>query len=101
MTAFNRGSTEMSPAAYGSDFIVDLMRAFDVEYAACNPGATFKWLHDSIVNYAGDGPPHMIECTHEEISVALAHGYAKVAGKPMAAIVHNIVGSAACHHGYL
>ena len=92
MTAFSRGSTGMSPAAYGSDFIVDLMRAFDVEYAACNPGATFKWLHDSIVNYAGDGPPHMIECTHEEISVALAHGYAKVAGKPMAAIVHNIVG---------
>ena len=92
MTAFSRGSTGMSPAGYGSDFIVDLMRAFDVEYAACNPGATFKWLHDSIVNYASDGPPHMIECTHEEISVALAHGYAKVAGKPMAAIVHNIVG---------
>ena len=92
MTAFSRGSAAMSSAAYGSDFIVDMMRAFDVEYAACNPGATFKWLHDSIVNYGSDSPPHMIECTHEEISVALAHGYAKAAGKPMAAIVHNVVG---------
>jgi acetolactate synthase I/II/III large subunit len=77
---------------YGSDVIVDLLQACGLEYAACNPGATFRGLHDSIVNYGGNHLPEMIQCCHEEISVAIAHGYAKATGKPMAALIHNIVG---------
>lgn len=77
---------------YGSDVIVDLMKTFDVEYAAFNPGATFRGIHDSIVNYGGNYKPEVIFCHHEEISVALAHGYAKAKGKPMIAIVHDMVG---------
>ncbi|MEI9476156.1 MAG: thiamine pyrophosphate-dependent enzyme [Deltaproteobacteria bacterium] len=77
---------------YGSDVIVELMRAFDIEYAAFNPGATFRGIHDSIVNYGGNKKPEVIFCCHEEYSVAIAHGYAKATGKPMAAITHNIVG---------
>lgn len=77
---------------YGSDVMVDLFRACGIEYAACNPGATFRGLHDSIVNHGGNRMPELIECCHEEISVAIAHGYAKATGKPMAALIHNIVG---------
>jgi acetolactate synthase-1/2/3 large subunit len=77
---------------FGSDIIVDLMKAFDIEYAAFNPGATFRGIHDSILNYGGNRKPEVIFCCHEEISVAIAHGYAKVTGKPMVAITHNIVG---------
>ena len=77
---------------YGSDVVVDLMKSFDIEYAAFNPGATFRGIHDSIVNYGGNHKPEVIFCNHEEISVALAHGYAKAKGKPMLAIVHNMVG---------
>lgn len=83
---------EKKQAEYGSDVIVDLMKAFDIEYAAFNPGATFRGIHDSIVNYGGNYNPEVIFCFHEEVSVALAHGYAKAKGKPMAAIAHNIVG---------
>jgi acetolactate synthase-1/2/3 large subunit len=83
---------EKKQAQYGSDVIVDLMKAFDIEYAAFNPGATFRGIHDSIVNYGGNYKPEVIFCNHEEISVALAHGYAKAKGKPMIAIVHNMVG---------
>jgi acetolactate synthase-1/2/3 large subunit len=83
---------EKKKAEYGSDVIVDLMKAFDIEYAAFNPGATFRGIHDSIVNYGGNYKPEVIFCFHEEFSVALAHGYAKAKGKPMIAIVHNIVG---------
>src|SRR5438128_6386760 len=68
------------------------MKAFDIEYAAFNPGATFRGIHDSIVNYGGNYKPEVIFCNHEEISVAVAHGYAKAKGKPMIAIVHNMVG---------
>ena len=77
---------------FGSDVVVRLMRAFGIQYAAVNPGATFRGIHDSLVNYGGNRNPELILCCHEEIAVGVAHGYAKAAGKPMAAIVHNIVG---------
>lgn len=76
---------------FGSDVIVDLLQAFGIEYVALNPGATYRGLHDSIVNYGG-GKPEIILCTHEKVAVSLAHGYAKATGKPMAAIVHDVVG---------
>ncbi|HEY6198658.1 MAG TPA: thiamine pyrophosphate-dependent enzyme [Candidatus Binatia bacterium] len=87
-----RAPLEKKRPEYGSDVIVDLMKAHDIEYAAFNPGATFRGIHDSIVNYGGNYMPEVIFCCHEEISVALAHGYAKAKGKPMISIVHNIVG---------
>ena len=79
-------------AEYGSDLIVDVLRALGIEYAALNPGATFRGLHDSLVNYGHNTRPELIQCCHEEIAIAVAHGYAKAAGRPMAAIVHNVVG---------
>ena len=77
---------------YGSDLVVDLLRGLGIEYAAFNPGASFRGLHDSLVNYGADERPRTILCNHEEISVALAHGYAKATGRPMVAALHNVVG---------
>jgi acetolactate synthase-1/2/3 large subunit len=81
-------------ARYGSDLIVDLMKILGIEYVALNPGSSFRGIHDSLVNYeSGRQPnPEMILCCHEEIAVAVAHGYAKATGKIMPAIVHNVVG---------
>jgi len=76
---------------YGSDLVVDLLRAAGIEHVAINPGATYRGLHDSLVNY-GKGQPELILTLHEEIAVGLAHGYAKARGAPMAAVVHDIVG---------
>ncbi len=83
---------EKKQPEYGSDVVVDLMKAHDIEYTAFNPGATFRGIHDSIVNYGGNYKPEVIFCHHEEISVAIAHGYAKAKNKPMIAICHNMVG---------
>ena len=82
------------PARYGSDLIVDLLKVLGIEYVALNPGSSFRGIHDSLVNYeSGRQPnPEIILCCHEEIAVAVAHGYAKATGKPMAAIVHDVVG---------
>jgi len=82
----------MTTPQYGSDLVVDLMRAAGIEYVAFNPGATFRGLHDSLVNYGGNRAPEIILCTHEEIAVSVAHGYAKATGRPMATVAHNIVG---------
>ncbi len=79
-------------AQYGSDLIVDLLRALGIDYVALNPGSSFRGIHDSLVNYDSKRGPEIILCCHEEIAVSVAHGYAKATGKPMAAIVHNVVG---------
>jgi len=76
---------------WASDIIVDLLHAYGLPYAALNPGASFRGLHDSIVNYGGNRPA-MVLCPHEETAVQIAHGYAKASGKPMVAILHNLVG---------
>ncbi len=76
---------------YGSDVIVDLLQAFGIEYVSLNPGATYRGLHDSLVNHGG-GRPEIILCTHEKVAVSLAHGYAKTTGRPMGTIVHDVVG---------
>ena len=76
----------------GSDFMIDVIKTLDIDYAATNPGSSFRSLHESLVNYGGNRKPEMITCTHEEAAIAMAHGYSKAAGKPMAAFVHGTVG---------
>ena len=79
-------------AAYGSDFMVDVLKTLDLEYAAINPGSAFQGLHESLVNYGHNTMPELLTCLHEESAVAMAHGYAKAAGKPMLVVVHGTVG---------
>ncbi len=81
----------MAKDRWASDVIVDLLHRYDLPYAAINPGASYRGLHDSIVNYGGN-KPEMLLCQHEETAVQIAHGYAKATGKPMVAILHNLVG---------
>jgi acetolactate synthase-1/2/3 large subunit len=79
------------PSRWASDVIVDLLHFYGLPYAALNPGASFRGLHDSIVNYGGNRPA-LVLCQHEETAVQIAHGYAKASGRPMVAILHNLVG---------
>ncbi len=79
-------------ALFGSDVMAEALVALDVPYIALNPGASYRGLHDSIVNYLGNENPKMILCLHEEHAIAIAQGYAKVTGKPMAAAIHSNVG---------
>jgi thiamine pyrophosphate-dependent acetolactate synthase large subunit-like protein len=72
--------------------MVDVIKTLGVEYVAANPGSSFRSLHESVVNYGGNKLPELITCLHEESSVAIAHGYAKAAGKPMAVMAHGSVG---------
>jgi thiamine pyrophosphate-dependent acetolactate synthase large subunit-like protein len=76
----------------GADFMVDVIKALDFEFVASNPGSSFRGIHESIINYGGNTKPEFITCCHEESSVALAHGYFKAEGKPMAVLCHGTVG---------
>ena len=72
--------------------MVDLIKSLGIEYAAANPGGSFRALHESLVNYGGNRMPELLTCLHEESSVAMAHGYAKIEGKPMLVLAHGTVG---------
>src|SRR6202023_1322605 len=76
----------------GRDVIADALSSLDIPYIALPPGASYRGLHDSIVNYLGNSKPQMLLCLHEEAAVAIAHGYAKVTGKAMVTAVHSNVG---------
>ncbi len=76
----------------GSDFMIDVIKTLDLEYMATNPGSSFRSLQESLVNYGGNKKPELLTCMHEEAAIAMAHGYAKAAGKPMGALVHGTVG---------
>ena len=78
--------------AWGSDAVAAVVRALGLKYAALVPGASYRGLHDSIVNYLGNENPQMLLCLHEEHTVAIAQGFAKVTEEPMLAIVHSNVG---------
>jgi thiamine pyrophosphate-dependent acetolactate synthase large subunit-like protein len=82
----------VNAAAFGSDVAADALRATGIDYIALNPGASYRGFHDSIVNYLGNTQPQMLLCLHEESAIAIAHGYAKVTGRAMAAAVHSNVG---------
>src|SRR5436309_1204736 len=84
-------SIKKSDRRWQSDIIVDMIKRHGFEYIALNPGASYRGLHDSLVNYGENDPP-MLLCQHEKIAVQIAHGYARATGKPMIAIVHDLVG---------
>src|SRR5437773_10135148 len=75
-----------------SDFMVDVIKTLGFEYVAANPGSSFDGLHESIINYGGNKLPELLTCCHEESAVAMAHGYAKIEGRPMLALLHGNIG---------
>ena len=77
---------------WGSDVIALALRNLGVRYVSLNPGASYRGLHDSLVNFLGNEMPQMVLCLHEEHAVAVAHGYAKVTGEAMAVALHSNVG---------
>jgi thiamine pyrophosphate-dependent acetolactate synthase large subunit-like protein len=76
----------------GGDFMVDVIKTLNFEFIASNPGSSFRGIHESIINYGGNKTPEFLTCLHEESSVAMAHGYFKAEGRPMAVLCHGTVG---------
>ncbi len=85
-------AAENAVMGWGSDVVAEMVRRLEIPYIAMVPGASYRGFQDSLVNYLGNRDPQMLVCLHEEHCVAIAHGYAKVTDKPMAAAVHSNVG---------
>jgi acetolactate synthase I/II/III large subunit len=76
----------------GSDFMVDVIKTLDIKYLPSNPASSFRAIHESLINYGQNKMPEFLTCTHEESAVGMAHGYFKVAGKPLMTLCHGTVG---------
>jgi acetolactate synthase-1/2/3 large subunit len=76
----------------GSDFMVDCLKSLGIEYVCAVAGSSFRALHESVINYGGNSKPEFITCCHEESSVGMSHGYAKIEGKPLCIFAHGTVG---------
>lgn len=89
----NRPAKPLDPAVtWGSDVAAQMLRRLDIPYIALNPGASYRGLHDSLVNHLGNERPEILMCLHEEHAVAIAQGYAKATGRAMAVALHSNVG---------
>jgi thiamine pyrophosphate-dependent acetolactate synthase large subunit-like protein len=88
-TASAEGGAAVRP---GADFMVDVLRSLGFEYCATNAGSAFRGLHESIIHHGGNRAPELLTCLHEESSAAMAHGYAKIEGRPMMIMAHGTVG---------
>src|SRR5712672_2514620 len=76
----------------GSDFMVDVIKALDIKYLPANCASSFRAIHESLINYGGNKMPEYLTCMHEESAVGMAHGYFKIAGKPLMTLCHGTVG---------
>jgi len=86
------GAEVLTADRTGSDFMVDVIKTLGIEYICSNPGSSFRGLHESVINYGGNKNPEFITCLHEESAVGMAHGYAKIEGKPLLVFAHGTVG---------
>ena len=73
--------------------MVDVIKSLGHRVLRRQSRLQFRGLHESLINYgnntsSGDSSP----ACHEESSVAMAHGYAKIEGKPMMIMAHGTVG---------
>ena len=70
----------------------EMLRRVGLKYISLVPGASFRGLHDSIVNYLGNENPELVLCLTEQAAVGIAHGYAKVTDTPMGVALHANIG---------
>src|SRR6266571_23418 len=76
----------------GSDFMVDVIKTLGIKYLPANCASSYRAIHESLINYGGNKMPEFLTCMHEESAVGMAHGYFKIAGKPLMTLCHGTVG---------
>lgn len=76
----------------GSDFMVDVIKSVEIKYLPANCASSFRGIHESLIDYGGNTMPEFLSCMHEESAVGMAHGYFKIAGKPLLTLCHGTVG---------
>jgi len=74
-----------------------------IDYVFANAGTDFAPVIESLVINANGRRkfPRVITVPHENVAMAMAHGYYKIAGKPAAVMVHVTVGTGNAVNGLM
>lgn len=91
-------SVETAAQAY-----LELLGERGIDYFFSNPGTDFAPLIDAFARQAATGRalPKPVLVPHENVAVAMAHGYYQVTGRPQAVMVHVNVGTANALNGII
>src|SRR5947209_15619125 len=72
-----------------------------IDYVFANAGTDFAPIVEALSRSKGGKAPRFITVPHENVAVAMAHGYYRIAGKPAAVMVHVTVGTANAINGII
>src|SRR5207247_7865787 len=71
------------------------------EYVVANAGTDFAPIVEALSRTKGAKAPRFMTVPHENVAMAMAHGYYRIAGKPAAVMVHVTVGTANAINGII
>jgi acetolactate synthase-1/2/3 large subunit len=90
-------STEMAAEAY-----LSRLGERGIEYVFANAGTDFAPIVEALARPSGGRKyPRFITVPHENVAMAMAHGYYRTCGKPAAVMVHVTVGTANAMNGLI
>jgi acetolactate synthase-1/2/3 large subunit len=74
-----------------------------IDYVFANAGTDFAPIIEALTRNTGSGRkfPRVVTVPHENVAMAMAHGYYRIAGKPAAVMVHVTVGTGNCINGLM
>ena len=86
---------ESTPRTTVGHAVLARLRAAGIEYFLANAGTDFPPIIEALAESGGqpDAGPQAMIVPHENVAIAMAHGYAMVAGKPLAVMLHVNVGT--------
>ena len=78
----------------GGDAILEALRNLDVDYIISSPGSEWPSVWEALARQkVNEQPgPNYINCWHETLAVAMAHGYTRMTGRMQAVLLHAGVG---------
>jgi acetolactate synthase I/II/III large subunit len=72
-----------------------------IDYVFANAGTDFAPIVEALSQSTAGRAPRFITVPHENVAMAMAHGYYRIAGKPAAVMVHVTVGTANSINGVI
>jgi acetolactate synthase-1/2/3 large subunit len=73
-----------------------------IEYVFANAGTDFAPIIEALSQTKANGKiPRFMTVPHENVAMAMAHGYYRISGKPAAVMVHVTVGTANAMNGII
>ena len=85
-----------TPHTMAAEAYITRLAERGIDYVFANAGTDFAPIVESLARNPGTGNkmPRFMIVPHENVAMAMAHGYYRIAGKPAAVMVHVTVGTA-------